>query len=425
MLKRVNVSDVELGMFVHKLEGNWFRHPFWKSKFLLEDPAMLEDLHASAVSSVIIDVSRGFDVRQAPRRLDPPPARASRPDGMRGRASRQARAGEPAPVDPRSTAPQTLAREFGVANRIAGKSRKVISRVFLESRFGKTIRASEVAPVIEDVFASIQRNPHAFNGLMRCKRDNEYLYRHALAVSALMVSLARRMKLSPAEIRDAGMAGLLIDVGIGHLPVDLSASGGDYRDVAPEILTKHVLLGGHFLESAGGFAPAVLEACLGHHERLDGSGYPAGLRGAQIGMFARMAAICDAYDTLVSDATGRSGMDPAIVLRAMSDQRDWFDHALVLAFIEAMGIYPIGSVVRLRSGRLALVVDQAQADGSLPRVRAFHSLEQQRMINPVDIDLSTCFGEDAIVGTADPAVHGIADFAALRERLFMAAARGG
>ncbi len=257
MLKRISTSDVELGMFVHKLEGSWFKHPFWKTKFLLEDPAMLADLQASDVSGVIIDTSRGLDLRPKPLRpvmaetAPPSPAPIMRPERRRPLVSRSA---EAPPVDLRSTAPQTTAREFGAAVRVAGQSRKLVSRIFLESRFGKTIKVATVEPVIEDIFASVQRNPHAFNGLMRCKRDNEYVYRHALAVSALMISLARHMKMPPQTIREAGMAGLLMDVGIGHLPVDLSEYGGDYRNVDEAILRQHVMLGYQFL-AAGGDMP--------------------------------------------------------------------------------------------------------------------------------------------------------------------------
>lgn len=427
MLKRISTSDVELGMFVHKLEGSWFKHPFWKTKFLLEDPSMLADLQASDVSGVIIDTARGLDLRPKPVRppavtTAPRPAAAIvRPTRNRPLVSRSPESLPP--IDLRSTAPQSLSREFGAATRVAGQSRKVVSRIFLESRFGKTIKAATVEPVIEDIFASVQRNPHAFNGLMRCKRDNEYVYRHAVAVSALMISLARHMKLPPETIREAGMAGLMMDVGIGHLPVDLSEYGGDYRNVDETILRQHVMLGYQFLNAGGDIPPAVLAVCLNHHEMLDGSGYPNGLKGEEIDLLSRMAAICDTYDSLVSDTAEGTGMDPAGAVSQMSAMRGWFDPEIIQKFIETMGIYPIGSVVRLRSGRLAMVVGQSPADYTRPRVRAFLSIAERRFIKAEDIDLSQCFGADDIEGTDNPEQHGVADWPKLRERLFTAAAK--
>lgn len=433
MLKRIDVSDVELGMFIHKLEGNWFKHPFWKAKFVLEDEQTLDDLRCSDVPAVIIDTERGLDLRPAPvRQLVGAGAEAGAATtrilapGARRAARIAAEASSGAQFDLRSTAPQTIAREFGNATRVADKSRKVISRVFLEARLGKSIKAATIEPVVEDIFASIQRNPHAFNGLMRCKRDNEYAYRHALAVSALMISLGRQMKLHPEELKLAGMAGMMIDVGVGHLPVDLAAVDGDFRRLDERIFREHAKLGYDFLQ-AGGMPESVATACLEHHERMDGAGYPKGLRGADISMFGRMAAICDTYDWLVNDGADGAGLDPAAAIERLSDDRftgsgGAFDSEVLAHFIDAIGIHPIGSVVLLASGRLAMVVMQDDADPSRPTVRTFWSTKEQKMVTPGDIDLANCFGEDHIVGTADPDAYGCSDFARLREKLFTTAA---
>lgn len=430
MLKRISLEDVELGMFIHKLEGSWFKHPFWKSRFLLDDNDMLTTLQSSELDGVVIDTTKGLDLREMPRRAGAKPASAVsvQPSRPQGRAPASARSGRPAvpavpQADLRSTAPMTMAREFGLANTVAGKSRKVISRVFLEARLGKTVNASQVEPLVEDIFSSIQRNPHAFNGLMRCKRDNEYVYRHALAVCALMVSLARQMKYAPQQIREAGMAGLLMDVGIGHLPVDLGVYGGDYRNLPEDILRQHVMLGYQFLQAGGGLPQGVLNVSLRHHETLDGTGYPAGIAPGEVDELSRMAAICDTYDSMVSDTADGSGMNPASAIEQMSFMKGWFDDRIMHHFIETMGIYPIGSVVRLRSGRLAMVVDQDPADPACPKVRTFYSTETRQVVRPETIALSQCYGKDAIIGLADPDVYGIADFPRIRQRLFEAAGR--
>jgi len=425
MLKQIAISQIELGMFVHKLEGSWFRHPFWKSRFLLDDPSMLTELQQSALDTVIIDTAKGLDLRAVPRRpaandqtAPPQPVfRTSRRSPMPARREASAH------VDLRSTAPQPMAREFGLAKTVAGESRKVVSRMFLQARLGKTIKVAQVEPVIEDVFASIQRNPHAFNGLMRCKRDNQFVYRHVLAVSALMISLARQMKLSPAHIREAGMAGLLMDVGIGHLPVDLSAYGGDYRNVPIKVFEQHVDLGHQLLTGGGGLSPNVLEACVAHHEALDGTGYPNKLKGDQIGLFPRMAAICDTYDAMVSDTAEGVGMNPASAIEQLSYMKDWFDGEVLKHFIDMIGIFPIGSVVRLRSDRLAMVVDQDPADYSRPRLRTFWSIPQAKLVRSEYVELGSCYGTDEIVASVEPEDFGIADFAALRERLFALAGK--
>ncbi len=426
MLKRIEVSDLELGMFVHKLEGSWFRHPFWKSRFVLDDEQTLASLRDSSVPAVIIDTSRGLDVRPVPRNRavqSQPPERAGilAPGARRTARLRSASSAGSGP-DLRSTLPQPMAREFGNAARVADRSRKVISRVFLEARLGKSIKAAAIEPVVEDIFASVQRNPHTFNGLMRCKRDNEFVYRHSLAVSALMIALARQMKLSPEDVRLAGMAGLLLDLGVMHLPVDLAALGGDFRRVDERIFAEHARLGADLLD-AGGMPEPVVLAGLEHHERLDGSGYPQKLKGEEISLFGRMAAICDTYDWLVNDSIEGTGLDPASSVAQMGMLTGGFDPEILRHFNDTVGIYPIGSVVLLGSGRLAMVIGQDEADPLLPKVRTFWSAENRRAVPATDIALAQCFGEDRITGTVDPTDYGCDNFVALRERLFAGACR--
>jgi putative nucleotidyltransferase with HDIG domain len=421
MLKRIDISDLELGMFVHKLEGNWFRHPFWKSRFVLTDEQTLNTLRHSAVPAVVIDTEKGLDLRPAAV-LHGAGGAARRPSILAPGARRAGRAqsGQAVPrFDFRSTLPQPLAREFGNATRVADRSRKVINRVFLESRLGKSIKASVIEPVVEDIFASIQRNPHAFLGLMRCKRDNEFIYRHSLAVSALMISLAKQMKLSADDTRAAGMAGLMLDMGVMHLPVDLAALGGDFRRIDEKIFAEHARLGADLM-AAGGIPDPVVEAIHEHHERLDGTGYPRKLKGDAISLFGRMAAICDTYDWLVNDSIEGTGLDPASSVAQMGMMTGWFDSEILRHFNDTVGLYPIGSVVLLGSGRLAMVVGQDEAEALLPEVRTFWSAKSRKAIPPVDIQLARCFGEDRIGGTVDPSDYGCDDFVALRERLFAA-----
>lgn len=433
MLKRVDTSDIELGMFIHKLEGSWFKHPFWKAKFLLQDRRTLESLLDSEVPAVIIDTDKGKDVQRRrpdaqPPETPPPPMSAGRP--IFGQARRPPAASLRAPAHSGAfrapaNAPQSTPVEFGAARKVLGRANKVISRVFVEARLGKTVAASDVEPVIEDIYASVQRNLYAFNGLLRCKQDSEYVYRHSLAVSALMVALARRMKLSPLDMREAGMAGLLMDIGVGQLPVDLSHVDGDYRTLKPELLNAHVLQGHALLKAAGDIPEQVLRVCLRHHERIDGSGYPQGLRGQDIDLVSRMGAICDLYDNLVSGSADVPGLDPAEALRQLAAMGGAIDQDVLAQFIDTVGVYPIGAFVRLGSDRIAMVVDEDPADSALPTVRVFHSLVTEGPVRQETIVLAQCYGQDGIVGTADLAAVGVDDVCALRARLLRAAERDG
>lgn len=426
MLKRIRTQDVELGMFLHKLEGSWFSHPFWKSKMLLDDADQLATLKASKVEWVQIDISRGAD--QRPRDAAPPrPAVApDQRDRSFGRAGATiARRAAPAPVnrpfDPLSKERLSTKAEMVHANRLARKSVRAMQKIFDDSRLGNAIKLKKLEPMIEEISSSIQRNPHAFMAVTRLKNSSEYLYLHALSVCALMISLAQQLRLPAEEVQQAGLAGLLMDVGMGHVPQETWDKGSPLTPEEWEVVKSHTTLAHEFLALGGEMPEAVLDVCLHHHERLDGSGYPHGLKGEEIGQFARMAAICDTYDAMTSNRIHRHGEDPSRALLMLDEAQTLYDPDIFHAFQQAVGIYPIGSLVRLRSHRLAIVVDQNRDDLTLPVVRPFYSLNDRCFVKAEDIDLSNCFGADQIITRETPEGWDMSEWPALSAKLLAAA----
>jgi HD-GYP domain-containing protein (c-di-GMP phosphodiesterase class II) len=400
MLKRIDPADVMLGMFIHKLEGSWFSHPFWRAHFLLTDPARLDALRASRVPGVIINTELGIDPDQAAECRTPLP-RAK----VRHFRRRLADPGEPPPAPPPSggigprvllAPPTDVARGFGRANAVAERGLKVVTRAFLETRLGKAIAPAAISPVVDSIIASVHSNPFAFNGLMRFRRDSEHVYRHALATSGLMIALGRNLRLAPAELHAAGMAGLLLDAGVSLLPVD-DAKRTDPRSLPPEIWRSHVQLGHDFVRRSR-LPDLIARACLEHHERFDGSGWPHGHGGEALSKLGRMAAICDAYDLLAWGGEGQPALDPAAVLLVMRSDPGAYDPELFAVFETTVGVWPTGSVVALRSGRLAVVIEQNCDAPDLPLVAVFHDPATAATIDNVWIDLNACYGADAIAG---------------------------
>ncbi|WP_374408489.1 HD-GYP domain-containing protein [Pelagerythrobacter sp.] len=426
MLRRIEPSDVELGMFIHKLEGSWFSHPFWKRRFVLEDPSDLAALRCSSVAGVVIDDTLGATSRMpdaAASATSPAPAQLAAHEAPLHRNVPSARTGFARAASKDAGGPPPIAREFGAARKIADRSRRHISQAFLKARLGKGVAVGDVEPVVEEIYGTVQRNPYAFSGLLRCQRDKEETYRHALSVCALMIALARRMRLSHTETCEAGMAGLLMDVGVGQLPESLASVEGDYRSLRQQLLDQHVLFGHDMLCVAGDIPEAVLAVSRNHHERMDGSGYPQGLRGEEIDLLSRMAAICDEFDYLVSGGFERPPLDPAAAIEALVAESGTFDPDILRTFIESVGVYPIGAFVRLRSERLAMVVDIDPDDHALPVVRTFHSLASGKPVRGETIRLAQCWGADAIEGIADLTDIAMPASAALQERLLKAACR--
>jgi putative nucleotidyltransferase with HDIG domain len=297
-----------------------------------------------------------------------------------------------------------LEQEMDRAAKICSKSSEAVTSMFHEVRMGKALDASDALPLVEEISSSVMRNPGALISLARLKTKDNYTYMHSVAVCALMVALARQLGMDVNETRKAGMAGLLHDVGKMAIPFDILDKPGKLTDEEFEIIKSHPVEGHKMLLEGRGVDEAALEVCLHHHEKVDGSGYPHRLAGDQISLFAKMGAVCDVYDAITSNRPYKNGWDPAESLRKMAEwSKGHFEERIFQAFVKSIGIYPIGSLVRLKSGRLGVVVDQTEKSLLAPKVKVFYSTKSNLRITPEIVDLSTSAGTDKIVAHEDPA----------------------
>ncbi len=394
MLKKIPVQQVRLGMYLHGLEGSWLSHPFWKNKFVLSEQADLEALLRSGVSTVWIDPSKGLDVLEAQAQPEPvaaPELPAAAP------AVEAARVHEPAPP-----AHVTAGEEMARAAQLVNRSRQAVVKLFGEARLGKAVSSEECLPLVEDVAASVSRNPSALISLARLKTKDDYTYMHSVAVCALMVALARQMGFTEAQTREAGLAGLLHDVGKMAMPLDVLNKPGQLTDEEFAVMRSHPVRGFELLRDGRGVPESALDVCLHHHEKMDGSGYPHRLPGDQISVLARMGAICDVYDAITSTRPYKAAWDPAGSIGRMAQWAGHFDPEIFKAFIRSVGIYPVGTLVRMNSGRLAVVIDQNPGSLVSPVVRVFFSTKSRMPIPIQVLDLSQPEANDKIVGREAP-----------------------
>lgn len=418
MLKQIAVSELQLGMFVHKFEGGWFDHPFWKAKFLIEDTEKLAAIKESRLRAVVIDTAKGKDMSSPAHAKAPAAPQPDSPATSRIKSIRQRSA-----VQQSATHPVSMTQELESAAAIADQAREKLNKAFIAARLGKALDVRKVEPVVSDILASVRRNPQAFSGLMRCKLKNEQIFRHALSVSALMVALADRMKLPAQDIHNCGLAGLLLDIGVIYLPIAGDPPGGNYRNLDERVWQSHVLLGHRALENDGGLPQLVLDGCLLHHERMDGRGYPKRLAGTDIPVVARMAAICDTFEFLMAGTDKIPKLDPAAAVEAMRAQKGAFDEDILRQFIETVGLYPVGAFVVLSSRKLAMVIDEDRKDPMRPVVQAFYSLDSGERILPHRIALAQGNDDERIVSIADLSGLDLPEDSQLRELVFLSAYR--
>lgn len=393
MLKRIGVDQLTLGMHLKEFCGSWMEHPFWRTGFVLLDPKDLQLILASSIKEVWIDCAKGDDIAVGESAV------------LEAESDRQVEFDHSRLADTqRQTAPVSAVKEMARATQIVRQSKQAVVSMFEEARMGNTVDVGGAKLLVQEISDSVSRNPGALISLARLKTVDDYTYMHSVAVCAMMVSLAKQLGLEEAQVRLAGLAGLLHDLGKAVMPMDVLNKPGKLTDEEFAVIRTHPVEGHKMLLGGVNVDSVVLDVCLHHHEKTDGSGYPDGLNGDQISLFAKMGAVCDVYDAITSNRPYKAGWDPAESLRKMAEWANGhFDPQVFQAFVKCMGIYPVGSLVQLTSGRIGVVLEQTSKSLTTPRVKVFYSTKSNLRILPQIIDLSRPENKEKIVSREDPA----------------------
>jgi HD-GYP domain-containing protein (c-di-GMP phosphodiesterase class II) len=393
MLKKINVEQIKLGMHLKEFCGSWMEHPFWRNGFVLTDAKDIEVILASSIKEVWIDCDKGIDVA-------PGEATVSEADSDAQVDAALAQV----VLERRNLTPLSTEQELAHAAKICSQAKRAVISMFEEARMGKAVDTGGAKKLVEEITDSVARNPGALISLARLKTADDYTYMHSVAVCAMMVALSKQLKLDEAQTRLAGLAGLMHDLGKAMIPMEILNKPGKLSQAEFEIIKQHPREGHRLLLTGSDVDPVVLDVCLHHHEKTDGSGYPEKLNDAQISLFAKMGAVCDVYDAITSNRPYKPGWDPAESLRRMAEwAKGHFDVQVFQAFVKSLGIYPIGSLVQLSSGRLGVVVEQTGKSLTTPTVKVFFSTKSNMRIIPELIDLSRQGVTEKIVSREDPA----------------------
>jgi len=375
MLKKIKVSEACLGMYIHKMCGKWMDHPFWKSSFLMSGQADLEKLRNSSVSEILIDTDKGLDVPESePVKAKPKPK--PKPPV------------QPAPVSKKNEK-VPLEQELQVAKKLHCKTKQAVKSMFDEARMGGTVHVEEAVELVDEITESMSRNADAMLNLSRLKNADEYTYLHSVSVCVLMIALGKQLGLSGGKLKKAGEAGLFHDIGKMAIPGEVLNKPGKLTDEEFSLVKQHPQRGWEMLQPFFEKYDPVLDVCLHHHERMDGTGYPDKLSKENMTLFARMGAVCDVYDAITSDRCYKKGWEPAETITKMTSWcNDHFDETVFRAFVKTVGIYPNGTVLKLKSGRLGIVIEQSEKDLTEPLIKVFFSTRINEHIPPEIIDLS-------------------------------------
>ncbi len=397
MLKKINVNDVTLGMYINEVCGSWMDHPFWRNSFNLSTSKQLKTLQECGIDEVWIDTDKGLDV-EVSTSVVTKEEENQKIDDVLLEATGYARKELP-PVVP-------LHEELDRARKVHHKAKAAVMSMFHDVRMGKALQAQETLTLVDNITQSLARNSNAFLSLSRLKEKDNHTYLHSVAVCALMIAVGKQFGIEGEELRNLGVAGLLHDAGMIQIPDRILNKTSNLTNEEFNIIKAHPKLGWAILHDSPEMNEMVLDVCLHHHERMDGEGYPDKLPGEELSLFTKICTVCDVYDTITSDRCYKNGYVPAEAIRKMTAwQPGHFDLTVFHAFVKTVGIYPVGTLVKLKSGRLAVVTDQVTKSLLTPIVKVFFSTKLDAPIFMELVDLSKV--PDSIVSVENPQKLGL------------------
>ena len=384
-LIEVPAANLEAGMYVAGLDRPWLDTPFAVQGFYVMSRDDVEFV-AEHCAYVYVD----------PRR--------------RSTGTNKAAAARPRRTYRNRT---TLKQELKTAKADLTSASETMGEVFRKLKSGGHLNIKVVQSAISPLIQSVLRNSEAVAALMRMKSKGEYLYGHSIAVAVWAGILGRHLGLARDQLEQLALGGALIDVGMASVDDSLTAAPNKLTAGALQQIHSHVPLGVALLKASGELPKAVLDMVATHHERHDGSGYPQGLAGMEIPMFGRIAGLVDSYDAMITSRPYAESRSSFEAMQELADLKDrLFQGALVEQFMQAIGLFPTGSVVQLNTDEIGVVLKQNPTRRLRPKVAVILDRDGRRHSSLVIIDLAK-YERDGTVADLwitrelEPGSHGI------------------
>lgn len=400
--RKIEVSGLRVGMYVSELDRPWLETPFLFQGFFIRTKNEIDELHEYC-NFVYIDLEQSLAAANEPHAAKPPQtvkktAAESQPARKRGLwqwllqlFGLRHRSTAEAPPKPGEYYQDTVsvADELVVARTVHTGSLQTMVDVLNSVRQGATLRVPDLEVVVDGMVDSVLRNSTAMALLIRMQKIDDYTHAHSLATSMWALILGRHLGLDKQSLKLLGLGGLLLDVGKTKLPEQLLRATGKMTDVSKKHLQSHVRLGVELLQAADSIDSRVLDMVATHHERFDGSGYPNGLKGNQIPVFGRIGGIVDSYSAMSSNrpyGQAMSSYDAMREFKLLADKS--FQAELVEQFIQAIGIFPAGTLVELSTGEIAVVLKEHRTSRLMPEVAVILDADGKKLddFRIVDLD---------------------------------------
>ncbi len=376
MVKKVNVKELKRGMFIHDINCSWLDHPFFGRSMELNDNDLIDKIVNYGIREVYIDTEKGDDVGGT--RVE-----------QETEKQIQEEIEEIGEIDFDSIQPVSLDVEMYRARKVRKEAMSAVQNVMNNIKMGNQLETEVVELIVDDIIVSLLRNPNALMSFGMLRKIDEYLYYHSISVCVLMVSFGKFLGFDTQLLKEIGLGAMLHDIGTMKVPQEILGKKGELTDEEFDDVKKHVDHGRIILEETDGVTDMSIVAAYQHHERIDGTGYPNKLQGNEISYSGQAMAIVDVYDALTTQRCFRKLIEPTKAIRMIYEAGGTkFNKELVQKFIRCIGIYPVGSLVRLESGLLAVVISHSESELLRPVVRVMYDTKNEKILMPYILDLS-------------------------------------
>ena len=386
---QVPVHQLKLGMFVSQLDRPWLETPFLLQGFMVESLDDIEELKKHC-EYVYVDIVKG----RAPANYDPKAVVQSAPGKPHGKAppppAAKVKDKQVASLLSVTRTPETqraleamfphrklkhyqdqttAEQELKTAKKILKEFNTSIETLVTEVQSTNSFDIERVKVAVDPMVDSIMRNPDACMWLARLKNKDSYTYKHSLGASVWAVALGRQIGLPKVDLKNLAVGSMLCDVGKLRLPDGLLNKQGRLSKGEFTMVKSHVELGLEALKESPGVNKQILDIVAYHHERFNGRGYPHKLKGNKIPVLSRIAAIADCYDAMTSERVYAAAISPSLAVRKLYEWRDEdFQSELVEEFIQAVGLYPAGTLVELSDGSVGIVISESRTRRLKPKL---------------------------------------------------------
>jgi HD-GYP domain-containing protein (c-di-GMP phosphodiesterase class II) len=296
----------------------------------------------------------------------------------------------------------TIEQEFSKASVSYDQHSRKLQSLYGDLTSGLTINIKVLDEIASEIVGSVFRNANAMSILTRIKDKHSYNWRHMINCAIFTAVFAKYLGYKQPTVQELAMGALLHDLGQAKLPQGIFSRPTKITNNELLTIKKHVAQGLGLIKGAKGITPLMLDMMVNHHERLDGSGYPRGIKAEKLSRPARIMAIVDVYDAMTADRPHQEGDEPINALRYLLANKQLFDGELVQRFIKCLGVHPVGTIVKLTNERLALVLEGNVLNPIKPKIKLFYNAKHKHHITPKDIDLNENFQELKILASVKP-----------------------